>query len=121
MVTETEPSIRFYDFLLPSMIFYEVLPSSPTTRTNESPKKEKLSHGDLPKGGKITRTLRGSRIVFGLTYDLFYLKETHLLRKKSEWFSRLQKYAAKQKAEGSPTKRFRGDNSGEFDLAVCEE
>ena len=103
------------------MIFHEVLPSSPTTCTNESPKKKKLSHGDLAKGGKITCTLRGSRIVFGLTHDLTDLKEIHLLRKKSEWFSRLQKYAAKQKAEGSPMKRFRGDNSGEFDLAVCEK
>ena len=65
-------------------------------------KKGELSHGDLAGGGKITRTLGGSRIVFGLTDDLTDLTEIHLLRKKSEAFSRLKEYAAKRKAEGNP-------------------
>ncbi len=65
-------------------------------------KKEELSHDDQAGGGKITRILGGSRIVFGLTDDLTDLTKIHLLRKKSEAFSRLKKYAAKQKAEGNP-------------------
>ncbi len=84
-------------------------------------KKEELSHGDLAKGGKITCTLGGSRIVFVLTDDLTNLTEIHLLRKESEVFSLLQKYAGKQKAEGNPMQMFRSDNGGEFDSAACKK
>ncbi len=80
-----------------------------------------LSHGDLAGGCKRTRILGGSRIVFGLTDDLTDLTEIHLLRKKSEAFSRLKKYAAKQEVEGNPVQRFRSDNGGKFELAACKE
>ncbi len=49
-------------------------------------KKRGLSDGNLAGVGKITCTLEGSRIVFGLTDDLTDLTEIHLLRKKSEAF-----------------------------------
>ncbi len=65
-------------------------------------KKEKLSHGDLSHGdlaggGKKTRSLGGSRIVFGLTDDLTDLTEIYLLRKKSEAFSRLKNTPSNRK------------------------
>ncbi len=53
--------------------------------------------------------------------DLTDLTEIHLLREKSEVFSRLKKYIAKRKAESNPIERSGGDNGGEFDLAACKK
>ena len=87
----------------------------------QATKKKELSHGDLVGSDKITHNLEGSRIEFGLMNDLTDLTEIYLLKKKSEAFSRLKKYAAKRKAEGNPMRRFWGDNEGEFDSAACKE
>ena len=86
-----------------------------------SHQKKELSHGDLARDGKRTCTSRGSNIVFGLTDDLTDLTETHFLRKKSEAFSWLQKYTAKQKAKGSLVQKFKSDKKRKFDSAACKK
>ena len=83
--------------------------------------KGELSHGDIAGGGKIVRTLGGARYVFGLTDDKTDMTEIHLLRKKSEAFPQLKKFAAKLKAQGNPMQTFRSDNRGEFDSTACKE
>ena len=87
----------------------------------QAPQKRELSHSDQAGSGKITFTSRGSRIIFGLTDDLTYFTEIHLLIKKSEAFSWLWKYVAKQKAKGNPMQRFSGDNGCEFHSAAFKE
>ncbi len=99
----------------PSEVIHRINPYKQAT------KKKELSNGDLVRGDKISRTLGGSHIIFGLTDNLTDFTEIHLLRKKSEAFSRLKKYAAKRKAWSNPMQRFRSDNCGEFDSAACEE
>ena len=83
--------------------------------------KGELSHGDIAGGGKIVRTLGGARYVFALTDDKTDMTEIHLLKKKSEAFPQLKKFAAKLKAQGNPMQRFRSDNGGEFDSTACKE
>ena len=83
--------------------------------------KGELSHWDLARIGKITCTLEASCIVFGLTDDLTDLTEVYLLRKKSNTFFRLKKYAAKQKSESNFVQKFRSDNGGGFDSTACRK
>lgn len=83
--------------------------------------KGELSHGDIAGGGKIVRTLGGAHYVFALTDDKSDMTEIHLLKKKSEAFPQLKKFAAKLKAQRNPMQRFKSDDKGEFDSAACKE
>ena len=49
------------------------------------------------------------------------ITEIHLLKKKSEAFLQLKKFAAKLKVQENPMQRFRSDSRGEFDRTACKE
>ena len=49
------------------------------------------------------------------------MTEIHLLKKKSEAFPQLKKFASRLKAQKNPIHRFMSDNGGEFDSTACKE